>query len=256
VIAETKDSRIIGYAAISSAYYSNTLEARVFWIDLRSDPDLDRDSTIKDFLLEKIIQRGRQIKIEENRERAAIGSTYFTQGQMSVDYLKAHGFTLFESMLAMRRELVTPIPTFKCKRDIEIKPWKMEKRSDKLAYLRARELAFGYPLGRIDLLEYFTISELWRGGTSFTAFTDKGKIIASIMALSNGLLDYVFVIPDWRRKGIAKILVAEALGFLRDQGHSNAWLEVYAHNQAAINLYQCFGFETFKEEISLGYLLD
>lgn len=76
------------------------------------------------------------------------------------------------------------------------------------------------------------------------------------MALSNGLLDYVFVISDWRGKGIAKILVTEALKFLHDQGHLQAWLEVFSHNQAAINLYHLFGFETFKEEISLGYLLN
>ena len=121
--------------------------------------------------------------------------------------------------------------------------------------LKARELDFGYPLGRLDLLEHFTKSELWRGGTTFTVFAGK-EIIASVMALSNGLLDYVFVISDWRGKGIAKILVTEALKFLYDQGHLQAWLEVFSHNQAAINLYHLFGFETFKEEISLGYLLN
>ena len=81
--------------------------------------------------------------------------------------------------------------------NIDIKPWKMEKRFEKQAYLQARELAFGYPLGSVELLEHFSHSELWQGGTSFTAFADEGKIIASIMALSNGLLDYVFVIPGW-----------------------------------------------------------
>jgi GNAT superfamily N-acetyltransferase len=256
MIAETTDSRIVGYAAISSAYYSNTLEARVFWIDLRSDPDLDGDSTIKDNLLEKIIQRGWEIKSEENRDCAAVGATYFAQGQNCIDYLKSHGFAHFETMLAMRRNLSEPIPIVERIATIEIKSWKMEKRSEKLAYLQARELAFEYPLGSVELLEHFSRSELWQGGTSFAAFADQGKIIASIMALSNGLLDYVFVIPEWRRKGIAKILVAKALDFLRSNGHSQAWLEVYSHNQAAINLYHQFGFERFKEEISLGHMLD
>ncbi len=255
IIAADSNSRIIGYAAISSEYYSNTLDARVFWIDLRTDPDFDRGSKIKDSLLEKIIQRGREIKIEEKRERAAIGATYFAQGQTSIDYLKSHMFTNFESMFAMRRNLSDPIPKFRCTPEIQIKPWKMETRSEKQAYFQARELAFGYPLGRLDLLEHFTNSELWLGGTTFTAFANQ-EIVASVMALANGLLDYVFVIPAWRGKGIAKVLVAEAMEFLQDRDIPQAWLEVYSHNQAAINLYQSQGFETFKEEISLGYLLN
>ena len=255
-IAQAAGAQIVGYAATSSAYYSNTLEARVFWIDLRTDPDFDKDLGIKDRLLEKIIQRGYEIKTEENRDRAAVGATYFAQGQESIDYLKSHGFRHFESMLAMRINLSDAfIPGFNLVSGIEVRSWRIESREEKIAYLKARETAFGYPLGRLDLLEHFTHSELWQGGTTFTAFSDR-KIVASVMALSNGLLDYIFVIPEWRSKGIAKVLIAKALKFLQERGHSQAWLEVLSHNQAAIGLYQTLGFETFKEEISLGYLLD
>ena len=255
-IAEDQEYQIRGYAATTSAYYSNTLEARVFWIDLRSDPKFDKDQKIKDTLLECIIQRGKEMKIEEQRERAAMGATYFAQGETSINYLKARGFTYFETMLAMRKSfpglhLAQPQP----ESGVEIKPWKMESQEDKIAYLAAREAAFGYPLGRLDLLEHFTQSELWQEGTSFTAFSGK-KVVGSVMALANGLLDYVFVIPEWRGKGIARALIIEALKFLQEREHSQAWLEVYSHNQAAVGLYQSLGFETFKEEISLGYLLD
>ena len=42
-IAKNEEGKLLGYAATNSAYYSNTLDARVFWIDLRSDPKLDQD---------------------------------------------------------------------------------------------------------------------------------------------------------------------------------------------------------------------
>jgi len=255
-IAQTKDTQILGYAAIKSAYYSNKLEARIFWIDLRTDPEIDLNSAIKDALLEKIIRRGCEMKREENRARAAVGATYFAQGQSSIDYLKSRGFRHFETMLAMRKNLFDgSIPKINLPQGIELKPWRMESRGEKIAYLAAREAAFGYPLGRLDLLEHFTRSELWQGGTSFTAFCGS-EIVGSVMALSNGLLDYVFVMPEWRGNGIGKGLISEALKYLQKREHTQAWLEVYSHNKAAISLYQSFGFETFKEEISLGYLLD
>lgn len=256
-IAENETGQIKGYAATTSAYYSNKWEARIFWMDLRTDPETDKDFAMKDALLKKIIQRGREIKKTENRSRAAIGATYFAPGKASIAYLQSRNFVHFESMLAMRMHLNNDlkIPNVRMNKAIEIKPWKMESQEDKAAYLRAREAAFGYPLQTLKILEHFTGSELWQGGTTFTAFSN-GEIIASVMVLANGLLDYVFVVPAWRGQGIAKSLVSRALQFLQVRDHPQAWLEVYAHNEAAIKLYQSFGFETFKEEVSLGMLLD
>ena len=253
-IAENGNNQIIGYAATCSAYYSNQLNARIYWMDLRTDPEFDDHFEIKDALLERIIRRGNEIKIEENRKRAAIGVTYFSQGLDSIAYLKSRGFIHFESIVAMRKELSSPLPVFKPLPGIQIKAWKMENQEEKIAYLAARDTAFGYSLGGLDEFEHFTGSKLWQEGTSITAFYAE-EIIASVMALSNGLLDFVFVLPEWRRKGIAKALTTAALRYLRKRNHSQAWLEVNSHNQAAIRLYQNVGFETFKEEISLGYLL-
>ena len=95
-IVEDANAKIVGYAATYSAYYSNNWEARIYWMDLRTDPEVDRNLEIKDALLERIIQRGREIKSKENRERAAIGATYFSQGEASIDYLKSRDFFHFE----------------------------------------------------------------------------------------------------------------------------------------------------------------
>jgi len=253
-IAE-KGEEIVGYAAIMSAYYANTIEARVFWIDLRTDLEIDPDLAIKDTLLEKIIERGREMKTEENRDRAAVGATYFADGTNSIEYLKSHGFNHFESMLAMGVNFPVEIPAFEIDPQIEIKPWRMETHPEKEAYLAAREAAFGYPLQTVEILEHFTESEQWQNGVMYTAFVDE-EIVGSCMALGDGMLDYVFVVPEWRGRGIAKKVVAESLRFLQAREHKQAWLEVYSHNEAAIKLYQGFWFEIFKEEISLGMLLD
>jgi ribosomal protein S18 acetylase RimI-like enzyme len=72
--------------------------------------------------------------------------------------------------------------------------------------------------------------------------------------MDHELLDYVFVVPEWQRKGITRSLVSKALGYFKQQ-HNKAWLEVLSHNEAAVSLYRDLGFVVFKEEVSLGLLL-
>ena len=49
--------------------------------------------------------------------------------------------------------------------------------------------------------------------------------------------------PDFRRRGIANHLLAEALESAYNEGAQAAFLEVRAGNQAAIKMYAAFGFE-------------
>lgn len=54
----------------------------------------------------------------------------------------------------------------------------------------------------------------------------------------------VGVLPEYRRMGVGGRLVQEALDAARRRGFERVELEVYASNQAAIRLYQKFGFLT------------
>lgn len=48
----------------------------------------------------------------------------------------------------------------------------------------------------------------------------------------------IFVLPEWRRKGIAKAVITEALKFLKNKGKSEATLSVFGDNGRAISLYK------------------
>ncbi len=52
----------------------------------------------------------------------------------------------------------------------------------------------------------------------------------------------VAVIPEFRRCGIAKALIIEALLYAKEKGIKKLMLEVRASNIAAISLYKSFGF--------------
>lgn len=51
------------------------------------------------------------------------------------------------------------------------------------------------------------------------------------------------VVPDARRRGVARALVDDFLAEAAEQGAVDAWLEVSVENAAALALYRAYGFE-------------
>lgn len=73
-----------------------------------------------------------------------------------------------------------------------------------------------------------------------------GKLVGIIVAWL--IVDEVHVAtiathPDFRRRGIAKKLLAHTLQHLRDEGAQSSFLEVRASNSAAQEMYRKFGYE-------------
>ncbi|MFZ2087120.1 MAG: ribosomal protein S18-alanine N-acetyltransferase [Desulfobaccales bacterium] len=80
-----------------------------------------------------------------------------------------------------------------------------------------------------------------------------GYIIFWVIADEMHLLNLA-VHPVHRRRGISRSLLTAALNQARNQGVSVVWLEVRPSNQAALGLYQSFGF--LKVGIRQGYYTD
>jgi [ribosomal protein S18]-alanine N-acetyltransferase len=68
-----------------------------------------------------------------------------------------------------------------------------------------------------------------------------GYVMARISGEEAEILNLA-VLPSYRRKGIARCLLSEALGSLVAAGVREAYLEVRQSNQEAIGLYQSLGF--------------
>lgn len=79
----------------------------------------------------------------------------------------------------------------------------------------------------------------------FVATVDEG--IVGIIGLRDiageGEITNVAVNPDYRRCGIARMLMQRALDKCDELGISDVTLEVRASNEAAISLYEAFGFK-------------
>lgn len=81
-------------------------------------------------------------------------------------------------------------------------------------------------------------------------WVEDGKIIGNVSISPFGwqrrwyyLVANVAVHPDYRRRGIAKLLTRQAIAHAQFQGVDHLWLQVKEFNQTAIRLYQHLGFE-------------
>lgn len=260
-IASSLNNEHLGHVMVYPYQISSVLDgARVLWMDLRVDPDLEDGAEIKDQLLLKAVERAQAIQ-QRLSEPAVLSATYFGQGIASIEYLQARGFRHYETGYTLRRDLADPIPNLPQPENLSILPWRMETIAEQSQYIQAYEAVFHNDVWNLKGLQHFMSSDLWSVGTTFTAFSGK-QIAGSIMVYYGpddpekiGTTEHVFVLPQWRRQGLASYLLCQALAYLKKRGLVVAELQVSAENPSAIGIYQKIGFQVYQEEVSLGFAI-
>jgi ribosomal protein S18 acetylase RimI-like enzyme len=66
-------------------------------------------------------------------------------------------------------------------------------------------------------------------------------------------LEYLWVTPGFRERGVASMLLSAVLDRLRDSGVLTAWLWILDGNDGAMRLYQRFGFQSTNERLPLPH---
>jgi ribosomal protein S18 acetylase RimI-like enzyme len=82
--------------------------------------------------------------------------------------------------------------------------------------------------------------------TGLFVVEDDGVPVSTAMCVHEGTLAGLFEVgtyPPIRRQGQARKIVASALKWARKQGATTAWLQVEKENEAALALYEGFGFQ-------------
>lgn len=266
ICAVDHEGWLVGYAAICPAHRSGKFGgAHVLWLDLRVDPALVEGDRLRDTLLEQAAARAREIKAALSAERVLLSATYFAAGVSSIEYLLSRGFQYYESTYTMRRNLFDPIPAAPTPEGVEVRSWRMESEAEQRAYLAASASALRDAAWKFGELQHFMKSELWSVGTTFTAFAG-GEVVGSVMVWYDpnlqwnkerlGFTERLFVIPPWRKRGIANRLLTEGMRYLRRRGMAQAELQLVSDNRRTVVLYEALGYYVYKEEVSLGMVLE
>jgi ribosomal protein S18 acetylase RimI-like enzyme len=86
-----------------------------------------------------------------------------------------------------------------------------------------------------------------RIGEQIVGFIMFGYRVEELWEVANrGYISNIYVAPSWRRKGIGRRMVLDAIETLKASGSSLIELEVYERNEAGTKFWAQFGFQPFK----------
>lgn len=111
-----------------------------------------------------------------------------------------------------------------------------------------------WPLIRVMQVFSPPLRDIMRG----YVWEEDGQAVGLTNVLRGGntdqwLIGNVSVLPEYRRRGIARKLVEASVNYARERGASQITLEVIDGNVPAVKLYEALGFETFDGKSELDY---
>lgn len=229
----------------------------IIWAEVKTDPSLKSPMLLKDRLFAKLKQRAQELARFHPGHAAHLTFQYAPTETGSISYVLSKGCVYTESIFRMSCDLSRALPVLSPPSNIEVRIWHMDTPAEQQAYVQARNQAFPDAPTTLADWQFFTQSPLWQVGTSLTAF-DGQNIVGSVAVFWDpaenertgkriGNTEYIFVLPKWRKRGIAAYLISQGLTYLQAHGLEQAQLEVRASNPSALNLYQRLGFRVSGE---------
>ena len=153
-----------------------------------------------------------------------------------------NGFWMGKTIPVLNCIIPKEIPQVDIPQGIEISRLEMNDENIK-AYTAATALANDGVPDSINEL-YFRLND---PGVKVFAAKDGEKIVAGITVWNqgeeNGATENIFTIPEYRRKNLARGVIAAGMKSLKDDGMKTATLSVIGDNSRAMRLYQSIGYE-------------
>lgn len=219
------------------------------YVNLKTIPERENDFDLLDKVYQYLFLRANQLKDTLPKEYGTIlcvgnDSTETANNQFFIQ----KGYRHLNSLFRMNRDLNKPIPELFLQEGFQFSNWKMETSREERDYLDVEaEIWPDTPLGLNRLIEYKK-NKLW---TSMV-IRQEDTLVGGLMVWREkdyGVIEDVFVREPWRKRGIAKFLLTQALRYLKSHQIHSATLMVLTTNKSALSLYESVGFYTDNEEI-------
>jgi ribosomal protein S18 acetylase RimI-like enzyme len=222
------------------------------FVNLKTLPGREKDIELLDSVYSPLLERAYELKGTLSREYGTVLCTgNYAAEESCHTYFEQHlGYLPHSRLYTLHRDLNEPIPAVELASGLETAFVQMDSPEQREAYLELEaEIWPDASLGMERLQEYREYP-LW---TSIVVL-DAGKIAGSLMVWQEeqkGIIEDVFVCEPWRRRGIAKALLACALKYLQEHGLDQARLIAMTTNESALSLYESARFQTGRQEIRL-----
>lgn len=248
-----ENNELVGYGALfpqPAAPGSAPEISSMIWIHIRVEPGRGDSEDIQDALYECIYEKSRIYARAWEARSTKLAISYPESRGEEIAFFAGRGLQRFDALLQMCRDLSLPTRAIILPVGITIQRWGMKNNEAKLRYIAASVSAFPQALQTTEDIDFYMRS--WQGGTPIIAFDPEGEIVGGLMAFwydkKNGVTEDIFVLPPWRRQGIASCLVVEGIKFLAEQQVELARLEVKESNTAAVRLYRSLGYQVINRE--------
>ena len=219
------------------------------YVNLKTIPERESDVDLLDKVYQYLFKRATQLKETLPKEYGTILCVGNHSTETANNQFFVHkGYLHLNSLFLMNRDLNVLIPELKLQEEFHYSKWKMETSQEETDYLNIEaEIWPDTPLGLNRLSEYKNKS-LWTSMIVHHA----DIIVGGLMVWQEeeqGVIEDVFVREPWRKRGIAKYLLTQALRYLKAYQLQSANLMVTTTNQSALSLYESVGFRVDIEEI-------
>ncbi|WP_042472620.1 GNAT family N-acetyltransferase [Bacillus ndiopicus] len=223
----------------------------LIYVNIKVDPDWESFEAVMDILYDRLLQRAKLLKNKLPSKfptKLCVGN-YATE-IIDNSYFESKGFKHFESLYWMSMEKYKDLSPINFKlTNVNIKHWDMNTHEEEIKYLQVENTIWPENPTGLGKLHEYKRNPYW---TSITAFYND-EIIGSVMAWKEqdqniGIIENVFVKPDWRGHGLAKHLIIEGIRHLQKCDLDYIELLVETKNESALKLYQSIGFKIKKEE--------
>lgn len=242
----------ISWTSIDKDYQDKNYIYRLC-VNIRINPLHADDKKLSSCLMDAVLTRAVEIKRDYPGKKIRVIKYISSDNNEEMDFFISKGFIAYRNSLVMKRDLTEEIKPAVCSSDFRIVNWKMESEEEVKYYVEADEKCNNGAAWNLDTVSWMRNAQEWATFAAFSGDEFLGGVMTYFITEDRNATENIFVLPKWRRKGVAKAFITEALKHLKKNGKTIATLSVDGDNKPAINLYKSLGYRMYFVNIEFGY---